>query len=159
MAMPDPKRRELLQSEMGRVHRRKSGQPLACIWTRSDGYKNGLHSHLFTHWAPPIDDLIRLLVRLTGCPATSEKLSRGVEAQSKCKGWQIKRGIGLEIPTAMDFANYALKQDHRLVAGSMIEGKLLGVSRAIRAKAIAPHRQELEAWKRDVGWGGIKWAI
>ena len=94
-----------------------------------------------------------MLAGLTGSLPSSGRLPRGVEAQSECGGWQIKRNTAREeIPSALRWTGYLLDQEPRHLVMPKIEGKAIGVSRAIDARAMAPHREVLDAWKVRMGW-------
>ncbi|WP_217645926.1 hypothetical protein, partial [Paracoccus homiensis] len=94
LGLDDKARNERLRAELARLLR-KAGYPLACIWSRDEGARLGLHVHLGLYWPLPDDELVKLLTRLTGSPATYARLGQGVTAQSECGGWQIKRNIAV----------------------------------------------------------------
>lgn len=132
---------------------RSRGKPYACIWSRDECMRRGLHDHLAVHWPLPLKDLAWLLARLTGSLPSSGRLPRGVVAQSECGGWQIKCNTAEdEIRSAVDWTTYLRDQGPRHLIMPKIEGKVLGVSRTLEPMAIAPHREALEAWKRQRGW-------
>jgi hypothetical protein len=152
LAKSDKERTEHLRNELRRALR-KTGTPFACVWARDECKRRGLHIHFALHWPPPIEPLAWLLARLTGSPPEPVTTRRGVDAQSECAGWQIKRNTARrEIPSALRWTTYLRDQGTRHLVVPKIEGKVLGVSNAIGARAIARHREGLEAWKRRVGW-------
>lgn len=149
----DKRRNERLRSELARLLR-KAGYPLACIWSRDEGARLGLHVHLGLYWPLPDDELVKLLTRLTGSPASHALLREGVVAQSECGGWQIKRNIAVSRwASAQRWAGYLVDQGERHLIAPRIKGKIIGVSQAIDRAPVEAQREALEAWKRDVGWG------
>ena len=152
LGLNDKARNERLRSELRRLLR-KFGYPLACIWSRDEGARLGLHVHLGLYWPLPDDELVKLLTRLTGSPATYARLGQGVTAQSECGGWQIKRNIAVSrLASAQRWAGYLVDQRERHLIAPKIKGKVLGVSRSIDYAPVEAQREALEAWKRDVGW-------
>jgi hypothetical protein len=148
----DKKRNERLRSELARLLR-KAGYPLACIWSRDEGARLGLHVHLGLYWPLHDDELVKLLTRLTGSSASYALLREGVVAQSECGGWQIKRNIAVSRwASAQRWAGYLVDQGERHLIAPRIKGKIIGVSRAIDRAPVEAQRAALEAWKRDVGW-------
>ena len=136
-----------------RQHLRKHEEPFACIWARDTGGRHGQHIHLALYWPLPLEELAWVLAGLTGSLPSSGRLSRSVVAQSECGGWQVKRNTAREeIPSAARWTVYLLEQEPRHLVMPALEGKVLGVSRAIDARAIALHREALEAWKVRRGW-------
>jgi hypothetical protein len=134
---------------------RNHGKPHAYIWSRDECMRRGLHDHLAVHWPLPLElnNLVWLLAALTGSLPSSGRLPRGVVAESECKGWQVKQNTAKdEIRSAVDWMGYLRDQGPRHLVAPKIEGKLLGVSRTLAPKAIAPYREVLEAWKRNKGW-------
>lgn len=152
LGFDDKARNERLRSELGRLLR-KAGAPLACIWSRDEGARLGLHVHLGLYWPLPDNELVKLLTRLTGSPASYGRLGQGVMAQSDCGGWQIKRNMAVSrLASAQRWAGYLVDQGERHLIVPKIKGKVLGVSRSIHYAPVEAHRGALEAWKRDVGW-------
>lgn len=152
LGLNDKARNERLRYELRRLLR-KFGYPLACIWSRDEGARLGLHVHLGLYWPLPDDELVKLLTRLTGSPATYARLGQGVTAQSECGGWQIKRNIAVSrLASAQRWAGYLVDQRERHLIAPKIKGKALGVSRSIDYAPVEAQREALEAWKRDVGW-------
>ena len=152
LGLDDKGRNERLRSELGRLLR-KDGAPLACIWSRDEGARLGLHVHLGLYWPLPDDELVKLLTRLTGSPPSRALLGEGVVAQSECGGWQIKRNIAVSrLASAQRWAGYLVDQGERHLIAPRIKGKIIGVSRAIDRAPVEAQRAALEAWKRDVGW-------
>lgn len=152
LGLDDKARNEQMRAELARVLR-KTGYPLVCIWSRDDGARLGLHVHFGLYWPLPDDELVKLLTRLTGSPATYARLGQGVTAQSECGGWQIKRNIAVSrLASAQRWAGYLVDQRERHLIAPKIKGKALGVSRSIGYAPVEAQREALEAWKRDVGW-------
>jgi hypothetical protein len=152
LGFDDKARNERLRSELARLLR-KAGYPLACIWSRDEAMQKSLHVHLGLYWPLPGDELVKLLTRLTGSPASYGILKQGVVAQSECNGWQIKRNIAAsELASAQRWASYLVEQGERHLIVPKIKGKVLGVSRSIHYAPVEAQRQALEAWKRSVGW-------
>lgn len=152
LGKPDRKRVEHLLSELRRALR-KVGLPFFCIWARDLCSRRGQHVHLALHWPLSLEALVQILSRLTGSQAEPEGRMRGVLAHSECRGWQVKRNMALnEIRSAANWAGYLLDQETRHLVMPAIDGKTLGVSRPIDARAIAAHRGALEAWKVRRGW-------
>ena len=152
IALDDKHRNERLRAELRRVLR-KAGYPFACIWSRDEAMNNGLHVHLGLYWPLPDDELVTLLTRLTGSPASYGLLKQGVVAQSECGGWQIKRNIAASrLASAQRWASYLVDQGERHLIVPKVQGKVLGVSRSIHYAAVEAEREALEAWKRSVGW-------
>lgn len=60
------------------------------------------------------------------------------------------------LPGAPGWGAYQLKQEEKHPLTLAIDGKPVGVSRDISAKAMDPYRQEFDAWKRDVSWDQLK---
>ena len=152
LGLDDKARNERLRAELARLLR-KAGYPLACIWSRDEGARLGLHVHLGLYWPLPDDELVKLLTRLTGSPATYARLGQGVTAQSVCGGWQIKRNIAVsQLASAQRWAGYLVDQGKRHLIAPKIKGKVLGVPRSIHYAPVGAQREALEAWKQDVGW-------
>ena len=152
IGLNDKARNERLRAELARLLR-KAGYPLACIWSRDEGARLGLHVHLGLYWPLPDDELVKLLTRLTGSPASYARLEQGVMAQSECGGWQIKRNIAVSrLASAQRWAGYLVDQGKRHLIVPRIKGKVIGVSRSINYAPVEAQRAALEAWKRDVGW-------
>lgn len=152
LGFDDKTRNERLRSELARLLR-KSGYPLACIWSRDEGARLGLHVHLGLYWPLPDDELVKLLTRLTGSPTSYARLGQGVMAQSECGGWQVKRNVAASrAASAQRWASYLVDQGQRHLIVPKIKGKVLGVSRAIHYAPVEAQREALEAWKRSVGW-------
>lgn len=152
LGFDDDGRNKRLRSELRRLLR-KAGVPLACIWSRDEGARLGLHVHLGLYWPLPDDELVRLLTRLTGSPPSHALLGNGVVAQSECGGWQIKRNTAASrLASAQRWAGYLVDQGERHLITPRIKGKIIGVSRAIDRAPVEAQRAALEAWKRDVGW-------
>ncbi|WP_159458643.1 hypothetical protein, partial [Roseisalinus antarcticus] len=152
IGLNDKARNERLRSELARLLR-KAGHPLACIWSRDEGARLGLHVHLGLYWPLPDDELVKLLTRLTGSPASYARLGQGVMAQSECGGWQIKRNIAVSrLASAQRWAGYLVDQGKRHLIVPRIKGKVIGVSRSIHYAPVEAQRDALEAWKRAVGW-------
>ncbi len=152
LGLDDKRRSERLRAELARSLR-KEGYPFACIWSRDEGARLGLHVHLGLYWPRPDDELVKLLTRLTGSPAAYARLGQGVTAQSECGGWQIKRNIAAtRLVSARRWASYLVDQGERHLIVPKITGKVLGVSRSIHYAPVKAQRAALEAWKRDVGW-------
>lgn len=152
LGFDDKRRNERLRSELGRLLR-KSGYPLACIWSRDEGARLGLHVHLGLYWPLPDNELVKLLTRLTGSPASYARFGQGVVAQSECGGWQIKRNIAASrLSSAQRWKSYLVEQGERHLIVPKIKGKVLGVSRSIHYAAVEAQREALEAWKRSAGW-------
>lgn len=148
----DKRRNERLRSELARLLR-KAGYPLACIWSRDEGARLGLHVHLGLYWPLPDDELVKLLTRLTGSPASYARFGQGVVAQSECGGWQIKRNIAVSrLASAQRWAGYLVDQGERHLIAPKIKGKVFGVSRSIHYAPVEAHREALEEWKLSVGW-------
>lgn len=156
LGFDDKRRNERLRSELARLLR-KSGFPLACIWSRDEGARLGLHVHLGLYWPVPDDELVKLLTRLTGSPASYARFGPGVVAQSECGGWQIKRNIAASrVASAQRWTSYLVEQGERHLIVQKIQGKVLGVSRSIHYAPVEAQRGSLEAWKRSVGWHEAK---
>lgn len=152
LTKPDRERSERLRDALDR-RLRKDGLAFACTWSRDVGGKLGHHIHLGLYWPLPLKELAWLLARLTGSRPSSDRLPRAVLAQSECKGWQVKGNTARdEIPSAIRWTDYQLDQTPRHLVMPKLEGKLLGVSRAIDAKAMEPRREALESWKHQKGW-------
>lgn len=152
IGLNDKARNERLRSELARLLR-KAEYPLACIWSRDEGARLGLHVHLGLYWPLPDDELVKLLTRLTGSPASYARLEQGVMAQSECGGWQIKRNIAVSrLASAQRWAGYLVDQGKRHLIVPRIKGKVIGVSRSIHYAPVEAQRAALEAWKRDIGW-------
>ena len=152
IALNDKERNERLRAELARLLR-KAGYPLACIWSRDEGARLGLHVHIGLYWPLPDDELVKLLTRLTGSPASYGRLGRGVMAQSDCGGWQVKRNMAVSrLASAQRWTGYLVDQGERHLIVPKIKGKVIGVSRSIHYAAVEAQRAALEAWKRDVGW-------
>lgn len=152
IGLNDKTRNERLRSELARLLR-KAEYPLACIWSRDEGARLGLHVHLGLYWPLPDDELVKLLTRLTGSPASYARLEQGVMAQSECGGWQIKRNIAVSrLASAQRWAGYLVDQGKRHLIVPRIKGKVIGVSRSIHYAPVEAQRAALEAWKRDIGW-------
>ncbi len=152
IGLNDKARNERLRSELARLLR-KAGHPLACIWSRDEGSQLGLHVHLGLYWPLPDKELVQLLTRLTGSPASYVRLGHGVTAQSECGGWQIKRNTAVSrIASAQRWAHYLVDQGARHLIVPKIKGKVFGVSRSIHYAPLEAQREALDAWKRDVGW-------
>lgn len=150
--LDDKARNERLRSELARLLR-KAGSPFACIWSRDEGARLGLHVHLGLYWPLPDNQLVKLLTRLTGSPAMYDRLEQGVVAQSECGGWQIKRNIAVsKLRSAQRWTSYLVEQGERHLIVPKIEGKILGVSRSIHYAPVEAQRAALEAWKARVGW-------
>jgi len=156
IGLNDKARNERLRSELARLLR-KVGHPLACIWSRDEGARLGLHVHLGLYWPLPDDVLVKLLTRLTGSPASYARLGQGATAQSECGGWQIKRNIAVSrLASAQRWAGYLIDQGERHLIVPKIKGKALGVSQSIHYAPVEAQRAALEAWKHNVGWGGMQ---
>lgn len=152
IGLNDTERNKHLRAELARLLR-KAGYPLACIWSRDEGARLGLHVHLGLYWPLPDDELVKLLTRLTGSPASYARLGQGVTAQSECGGWQIKRNTAVSrLASAQRWTGYLVDQGERHLIVPKINGKVIGVSRAIHYAAVEAQRAALDAWKRDVGW-------
>lgn len=156
IGLNDKERNERLRAELARLLR-KAGYPLACIWSRDEGARLGLHVHLGLYWPLPDDELVKLLTRLTGSPASYGRLGRGVIAQSDCGGWQVKRNMAASrLASAQRWAGYLVDQGERHLIAPKIKGKVIGVSRSIHYAAVEAQRAALEAWKQGVGWNDAK---
>ena len=152
IGLNDKERNERLRAELARLLR-KAGYPLACIWSRDEGARLGLHVHLGLYWPLPDDELVKLLTRLTGSPASYGRLGRGVMAQSDCGGWQVKRNMAVsKLASAQRWSGYLVDQGERHLVVPKIKGKVIGVSRSVHYAAVEAQRAALEAWKCDVGW-------
>jgi hypothetical protein len=148
-----PKARSERMRETLRRRLRRQGQPFACIWARDECSRRGLHDHMGLYWPLPVVDLVWLLADLTGSRPSSDPLPRGVLAQSECGGWQIKTNTARDaVQSAWRWTGYLLEQEPRHLVAPRIEGRLLGVSRDIDARAVEACRPELEAWKARMGW-------
>ena len=133
------------------LHRHE--KPFAAIWARDRGGHFGDHMHLGLHWPRPRAELIRLLVRLTGCQPKTGQLTRDVIAEGEWGGWQIKVNGSLdEIGSASRWADYLLGQGPRHLVAPNMQGMTIGTSRLIDAKAVEAMRGPLEAWKAQSGW-------
>lgn len=149
---PAKERDEYLRAELCRLLQ-KRGKVFACAWARDTGGQHGHHIHLALHWPLPIEELVHLLARVTGSPPGPETAQRSVVAQSECHGWQIKSNAARdEIASAVRWTTYLRDQGPRHLVMPSMEGKVLGVSKAISAKAVEAHREALDAWKQRVGW-------
>jgi hypothetical protein len=136
---------------------RTAGYQFACIWSRDEAMNKGLHVHLGLYWPLPNDELVKLLTRLTGSPASYGLLGQGVVAQSECNGWQIKRNIAAsKLASAQRWTSYLVDQGERHLVVPKITGKVLGVSRSLHYAPVEAQREALEAWKRDSGWVGAE---
>jgi hypothetical protein len=155
LALPDRERCAALRNDLWLAQRRK-GERFACAWTRATGGGYGPHIHLSTWWAGEIGEigeLVRLLTRLTGVGPTSDRLPRGHLARADGRGWLIQGNTDpLELRGALGWGAYQLGQEAKHPASLVMDGKALDVSRDLSPHAIAPFRQEFEAWKRQVGW-------
>lgn len=152
IGLNDKERNERLRAELTRLLR-KAGYPLACIWSRDEAARLGLHVHLGLYWPLTDDELVKLLTRLTGSPASYNRLGKGVIAQSDCGGWQIKSNMAVSrLASAQRWAGYLVDQGERHLIVPKIKGKVIGVSRSIHYAPVEAQRAALEAWKRDVGW-------
>lgn len=154
LALPDKERNERLRDAVWRLLR-KHGVPLVCIWSRDECMKRGAHVHLALYWPPsiPVDELVWLLARLTGCRPESGLTQRGLVARAEGGGWQINcNGARDQIRSARDWTDYMRDQGPRHLIRPTIEGKVLGVSAFLSAGRIEAQREELNAWKLRVGW-------
>lgn len=160
LGMPDQERNELLRREIARILR-KAGHPLACVWSRDKGGKFGLHIHLALYWPLPDEVLFDLLERLTGSPRQKGRLKRGVIAQSECGGWQVKKNAAVRtasgmLKSAYTWMGYLRGQMGRHEEEPDIDGKVLGVSRALDKNAVDAQRGHLETWKLISGWSELE---
>lgn len=156
LGLADSARNERLRSELARLLR-NGMYTFACIWSRDEGLKLGLHTHLGLYWPLPENKLVQLLARLTGSPQSPDRLKRDVVAQSECGGWQIKRNMARnEFRSAMTWATYLRDQSQQHLIVPRIPGKVLGVSRSLGLGAVEAEKEALEAWKNRVGWSELE---
>lgn len=152
LGLPDRRRCARLRDEFWRACHRE-GMPFACTWSRADGGGYGPHLHLGVWSAGHPEGWTDLLVRLTGIKPAKKRLGRGHVAKGDGGGWLIKRNTDpFALKGALRWGAYQLKQERHHPRTADLDGKLLDVSRDISTNAIAPFRQEFEAWKRDVGF-------